>query len=974
MNEKAKQGNEEENQLLNQLDYKEKTCLITMDLKNSSPKSFGEEEKNNIDKEIPIAFINYKLKTDPNYSLNENNQNFEEKINDEENSGTDKKDSDQKSDDNFQNLNTNIDPKESFSQSDEVEDELFNSSNDSDNNDLHNSEEIDKEKIPNQETPYTDLNESDPFFNLDERLNIKDSLNFDIPTSGSNEENLIESNFGNLSDNTNNTDNSQYLTTSSINTDEYPDTTDKISQQKDFSQKKILKESSEFISEPTHKKDQDHHSIKEGSQNTTNVSSQPYLTDEEELYDNYIDTITHSTDKKFIKQKIQEKLVNFKTENRKLIQDLLENNNLPEDKKDEIIDNILLGKNEDIIIENISQQILNKKGYEIFENRDKAIKHEAKIYEQTYRQYKKSRQIFLFIFTTTICLILFFSIYFAYKTYAPIRLYENTIIAIKEDRHLDAESLFNEAYKLKPDIHYTIEIGMAYAKKGMITEGEKKFNLLLNDFPIDLDSLLANAAFFRKLKRFNKARNILNKTRRFYPDNIAQMNEEVNLLITEGKNLKNSDKSHKLWEQAEKIISDLSVIDPNNNFKYLQKLVVLSALNHEFNRAKNYFILLKEHKEPYEIESMSIYLDYLMDVQEDNQKKSFIKQEKKITDLEQAYIVSIVYSILDNLKRNYGEHYDIELLQSRWEKVIGKSELALKHAQRGLDLIEIENNYFLNDNKVKALNIIGQLYIKKNENILARNSFKKSLEVNSQDPLANYYLGKLNFLNLHQYLTSYEQLITAYNEWNDPNSIRYADILYTLGYIDLHIGKSIPNIPDPEKQKTRQKHFKRSITFWSELAKLNIKGKNYLVDFNLGTGYLYLQEYEMAEIFYESNLELLEPTVKYFNNKNDIFIRETGFKREELQILSDTYNNLAVAQIGKNSSGSPTPIDINGEAIEYFISSIILKDKIGDFKGIPYANFNTLNDYPKNNLAFIKQRPFRIADTSIPKSIIPITY
>ncbi len=963
MNEKAKQGNEEENQLLNQLDYKEKAYLITTDLKNSSPKSFEKEDRSNIDKEIPIAFIDYKLKTDPNYSLNQN-------------------------------------------QSNEIEHELLNSSNDSDNNDLPNSEEVDEEKVLSQEAPYTDLNESDPFFNLDERLNIKDSLNFDIPTSDSNEETLIESNFDHPSDNTNNTntnnvinertdkspsemddiptkitkeeetykDNSQYLTPSSINTDENLDITDKISQQKNFSQEELFKENPEFISEPIHKKDRNHHSIEEESQNTTNVSSQPYFTDEEELYNNYIDTITHSTDRKFIKQKIQEKLISFKTENRELIQDLLKNDNLPEDKKDEIIDSILFGKNEDIIIENISQQILNKKGYEIFENRNKTIKHESKIYEKTYREYKKSRQIFFFIFTTTICLILFFSIYFAYKTYAPIRLYENTIIAIKEDRHLDAELLFNEAYTSKPDIHYTVKIGMAYAKKGMIEEGEKKFSLLLNDFPTDLDSLLANAVFFRKLKRFNKAQNILNKTRQLYPDNIAQMNEEVNLLITEGKNLKDNDKAHKLWEQAEKIISDLSVIDPDNNFRYLQKLVALSALTHEFNQAKNYFILLKDHKEPYEIESISIYLDYLMDVQEGNQKKSFIKQEKKITDLEQTYIVSIVYNILDNLKRSYGEHYDIELLQGRWEKVINKSELALKHAQRGLGLIEIENNYFLNDDKIKAFNLIGQLYIKKNENILAKDSFKKSLEVNSKDPLANYYLGKLNFLNLHQHLTSYEQLTTAYNEWNDPNNIRYADILYTLGYIDLHIGKSIPNISDPEKQKARQKHFKRSITFWSELAKLNIKEKNYLVDFNLGTGYLYLQEYEMAEIFYESNLELLEPTVKYFNNKDDIFIRETGFKREELQILSDTYNNLAVAQIGKNSSGSPTPVDINGEAIEYFISSIILKDKIGDFKGIPYANFNTLNDYPKNNLAFVNQRPFRIADSSIPKSIIPITY
>ena len=53
------------------------------------------------------------------------------------------------------------------------------------------------------------------------------------------------------------------------------------------------------------------------------------------------------------------------------------------------------------------------------------------------------------------------------------------------------------------------------------------------------------------------------------------------------------------------------------------------------------------------------------------------------------------------------------------------------------------------------------------------------------------------------------------------------------------------------------------------------------------------------------------------------------------------------------------------KAIKHFIDSITLKEKLNLLRGVPYGNFNRVNEFPQISKEFL------LADVSLPKTLLP---
>ena len=198
-----------------------------------------------------------------------------------------------------------------------------------------------------------------------------------------------------------------------------------------------------------------------------------------------------------------------------------------------------------------------------------------------------------------------------------------------------------------------------------------------------------------------------------------------------------------------------------------------------------------------------------------------------------------------------------------------------------------------------------------------------------------------------------EKLGRAYINWNLEKNDAYRDLLYSYGYVNYKQGRI----------QLDQEKLERALGFWNQLLNDQQITHSESVEFALSLTYLGLERYDLAEAFIDESIQDITPDLDYFQkSRGEVPDRVL----ERVKMLSDNYNNLGVVQVSKALSERQRNRYINKQkAIEHFIDSITLKDELNLLKGVPYANFNRINNFPQ------VQEDFFLSDGSLPKTLLP---
>ncbi|MBL8992557.1 MAG: hypothetical protein JNM63_04405, partial [Spirochaetia bacterium] len=150
----------------------------------------------------------------------------------------------------------------------------------------------------------------------------------------------------------------------------------------------------------------------------------------------------------------------------------------------------------------------------------------------------------------------------------------------------------------------------------------------------------------------------------------------------------------------------------------------------------------------------------------------------------------------------------------------------------------------------------------------------------------------------------------------------------------------------------------RSLAYWNELR--GQIGRNYAVEYGLGDVYLHLGENDLALGQLQSAVDNSAKHLEMLYDTSRALSRDL---RKRIEILSDLYNNLGVAEMGmvlKNRE----PAYYRRSAVNHFINAIDLKERLSLPRGIPTANFQLLKQGKNPDF-----RDLQIADENLPKRL-----
>ena len=606
-------------------------------------------------------------------------------------------------------------------------------------------------------------------------------------------------------------------------------------------------------------------------------------------------------------------LLQYKIDNRAIVYKALTDSSLKNKEREKIYQKILLNTPENELIYLIYKYI-NKNGKLLEENNQEQIKKSNYFSE-------KQTTIFKYIAISFAALLLVFVFYQnTHKYIQAYSYYQEGFEALTYRQYQESEELFKKASQL------WIRIGQfnRYAKKyfdyGRFYDAERYYLEALKIAPKSDETWINYLRLLRHLGRFGEAETLA-------IDGIKQFNQEKFYLE---KALVYLD-----WYRTKGEKLDLAKLDfqsllqkDSKNLFYWAKLMEINIYEDNYFQVKEIYQEIKKRKISYlEISSFKELLKYYLSIYQKKYKDHLDDGVKKD---QQLYIVREINHLTSRFYALVPLYLPAFELIAQWYMNINKFIEAETIVNKGIAHY-LKGSRSLGYNPFALYDIKGQVKIHLEEIDQAIEAFKESINLNEKGYLAYLYLGKINLKELDNIDKAKEYFIKSFNHWSNKEGTLYLDLLSGLAYTHYYKGL------DLEKGvHSTETYFKSSLDYWKEL---DFFENNKYVQYGMGNCYMKLKNYNLAIAQYLVAIKGLDKYVEEYSlNEGDVSI-ET---RQNIYLLSDLLNNLAVAQMIQSYRGIDRD-DNRKKALLNVIQSIDLKEKLKLKKGIVNHNFNEIN-------------------------------
>lgn len=641
----------------------------------------------------------------------------------------------------------------------------------------------------------------------------------------------------------------------------------------------------------------------------------------------------------------------YEAKNRKLIVEALTSNRISDQDADRISAMVLDGEDEQNVAAFVQNQIYQKTYRENLKE-DLTDRNEE---EEVVKQYQKKQRVLgfakLIAATVLVAATAFFIVFYGIDMVRSEIAYRDSYANIEDRRYDIGEKRFEDAYAIMPSVRWINRIADLYIDRGLFLDAEKKYIRGLDFDPENKDVLNQYGEMLTFKGDYSRSYGKFREALKHHPGNIDSQKGLAENFIEWGI------VSERRWVEGDKILSELVSQDSDNKLFYLSKKLEIASLRRNYPTSKFYYEKINELDEDYVDEkSLRRYGQFLINhygrintaIDNDGIDQNLRNQNN--------YIVATVQDIIKKVFEKNPNYLPALYTTASWFHVLDQDDKAMNWVRRGIEIIEKQNQPVVFRERFSPThfyNLEGELFYEKGDFYGALESFQKSTDYNQNDAFANYYLGRIDLLEFNDLVKAEEKLGRAYINWDMERNDAYRDLLYSYGYVNYKQGRA----------ELDQEKLERALGFWNQLLNDQQINDSWSVEFALSLTYLELDRYDLAQAFIDESIEDITPDLDYFQKTGGSVPIDV---LERVKMLSDNYNNLGVVQASKALSERQRNRYINKQkAIEHFIDSITLKDELNLLKGVPYANFNRINNFPQVTEDFL------LADSALPKTLLP---
>lgn len=535
------------------------------------------------------------------------------------------------------------------------------------------------------------------------------------------------------------------------------------------------------------------------------------------------------------------------------------------------------------------------------------------------------------------------------------RLYSKGLTAIDERQYQASEEFFTEAFGMVPSVKKCNEYAAKYIEKGRYYDAEKKYELALTLEPKDYTTLFNFAKMYVIKEDFATAeRRLREMVTNTFRGKIEVREELGNMFIDWGR----VDASK--FVEGDKVFNTL-LLRKEKYPLYLAKKMEIASLQRNYTNARRWFEELKKEDKSYLLpEAHGEYLTLLLNRYEERYVYSPIQEEERkvpagYTD-DRLYLVKVLEDVGEKIYQEDKSYLPNYYTLSRWKYITRDEKQAERIIQKGISLYEKKGagKHF---HAAELYEMGGIIKEKRGAVNDAIRLFTTSLEMNEDSPLANFHMGRISVEHLGNISNANDYFNRAKLHWNKGEGKDYAELLHGLAYTFYFKDKLARE--NAEKPGTPgRENLLRSLAYWNELR--GQIGRNYAVEYGLGDVYLHLGENDLALGQLQAAVDNSSKHLEMLYDTSRALSRDL---RKRIEILSDLYNNLGVAEMGmvlKNRE----PAYYRRSAINHFINAIDLKERLSLPRGIPTANFQLLKQGKNPDF-----RDLQIADENLPKRL-----
>ena len=523
-------------------------------------------------------------------------------------------------------------------------------------------------------------------------------------------------------------------------------------------------------------------------------------------------------------------------------------------------------------------------------------------------------------------LFLLFGFYRGRKYFQAHQWYTQGHEAIERRSYVESEEYFHRAMEVWPRIDQCNRYAQAYIEQERYADAEKKY----------LEAIEMDSEHF--MTRLNWAKLFILK------GDIHRAEKELKNLL---KTISSGKREHVLRElgrlylsfskvkpsysqKAEDVYKRLLEIHPqdkSHHAGYLQAAVAQGQYVEAKNRYRRLVAMSEDYTDP---EAYTSYLDFL--IKHYRRDYSSPAPSKSGAD-EQLDVVRTIEDLSQKLYRHSPDHLPAYSPMTVWQIMAGEYERAEGIIDRGIARFQQKGSR-LPAMAADLYSTKGRVLYKRGDVVGAMKNFIRALEDTPDHARSHYYMGRINFLDLHNSIKAKEHYHQAKWNWEGEKGADYDHLLHGLAYLSY---REVEEGSEIDVRVRRQK-LTQCLNYWMELA--DRKKRHYLLEYAIGNTYLRLGEFDLAQAKYLANLpDLGHYLDQYIEASGDV----TPDIRRRIEVLSDIYNNLSVAHMARALKGE-RPRANTQKALECVIDAIELKNKLGLAKGIPQVNFNRIND------------------------------
>ena len=624
-------------------------------------------------------------------------------------------------------------------------------------------------------------------------------------------------------------------------------------------------------------------------------------------------------------KKVYESMLSFNEESRYIFYQALTGNIIKENAKVRLFRGLLEGKSEEKLVRLVYNNLIDK-----VKLKEKIAKKGLWHFPAVISPLVK----YLVIGVVLFCALTFFSLK-TQKYLTAHNLYREGRKSIDEFNYEKSEDLFLRALNHWPRTIECIKYAQKYVEQGRYYDAEKKYLQALKIDPDNIDVRLNLAKLFILKNDFGEAEKRLNEL----------VEEKYSVLEDLGDlYLKWSEVDKEKFNEANRVYNELIKKHPRQKFYYAKKLEINAKENNYYKAKTFYNFLQKSDSSYFEVKSFTSYLKFLTEVY----RRDYSSESRAIVERdEQLFIVQTAQDLSKILYEKAKDFLPAYSEIAHWLNEIEEYEKAGVVADKGLSIWERGNlNVSIRPSDMYVAS--GFAKYKQGDNLTSMINFQKALEYDENHEYANYYLGLINEVEFNDLDKAMGFFNRAKAHWKRKTDPTYDKLLSHLAYnYYQNVRNNFQNV-GPIKPADQ---LKLSLNYWIEVKER--RGDSYLISYAIGNTYLRLREYDLALAEYQIGQAKLRKYLKnYKNNLNGA----TPDIKNKLGVLSDIYNNIAVAKMGKSYDNLEIMVN-KQRALQYLIDSIELKEKLKLIKGAPLANFNRINDANIKSLD-----SFKIAD------------